>query len=140
MKQYEPFDISGDAGLKAYGMTKEAVFINSAIGMFSLITDLNLINEKKNLEVAVQGTSLESLLVSWLNELIFYFDTYGFVGKSIKNNQIVLSEDKLHATVSGEDFVPGKHESRLLIKAATYHRLKIEKRNKLWQAQVIFDI
>jgi SHS2 domain-containing protein len=40
----------------------------------------------------------------------------------------------------GEDFSSEKHESRLLIKAATYHNIKIQNINNLWMAEVIFDI
>ncbi len=121
MKPYEPIDISGDVGLKVFGKTLEEVFINSAAGMFSLITELNLIEEKKSLDITVESHSLEGLLVSWLNELIFQFDTYGFVCKTITISELITSQYKLRASVSGEDFIPEKHESKLLIKAATYH-------------------
>lgn len=140
MKPYEPIDISGDVGLKAFGKTRDEVFINSALGMFSLITDLDLIEEKKSLDITLKSHSLEVLLVSWLNELIFHFDTYGFVGKTIHISEPISTKYELRASVSGEDFIPEKHESKLLIKAATYHRLKIEKINDTWEAEVIFDI
>jgi len=42
--------------------------------------------------------------------------------------------------VTGEDFVPEKHGRGLLIKAATYHGLKIERKEDHWEAVVIFDI
>ncbi|MBI4697410.1 MAG: archease [Nitrospirae bacterium] len=159
MKKYEPIDISGDAGLKAYGKTPEQLFINAAEGMYDLITDLNRIEEKKTIEVEVKGLSLDNLLVSWLNELIFQFDAYGFIGKEIKIIELaptlalppqgggmgggalaVTQKYTLKAAVTGEDFDPDRHESRLLIKAATYHRLRIEKINDIYEAEVIFDI
>jgi SHS2 domain-containing protein len=140
MKPYELIDISGDVGLKAFGKTLEEVFINSAAGMFSLITEFNLIEGKKSLDITVESHSLEGLLVSWLNELIFQFDTYGFICKTITISELITSQYKLKASVSGEDFIPEKHESKLLIKAATYHKLKIEKSNDIWEAHVIFDI
>ena len=46
----------------------------------------------------------------------------------------------MNAVLSGEEFDPERHESRLLIKAATYHRLKVEKSNDTWQIDVVFDI
>jgi len=151
MKQYEILDISGDVGLRAFGKSIEELFINSAIGMYSLITDLNLIEEKKTVEIAVESSSLESLFVSWLNELIFHFDAYGFIGREIEINEFTptltlpprgggMSGGVLKATISGEDFNPEKHESKLLIKAATYHKLRIEKIADTWEAEVVFDI
>lgn len=47
---------------------------------------------------------------------------------------------KLKAAVSGEEFDTERHERKLLIKAATYHKLKIERINGMWEVDVIFDI
>ncbi len=138
MKKFEVLDISGDVGLRAYGTGAEEAFINTALGMYSLITNLDSIEEKKSINVSVESNSLDGLLVSWLNELIFHFDTYGFIGKRVEIKH--LSDNKIASTVSGEEFDPGRHEGKLLIKAATYHRLKIEKKNGLWEVDVIFDI
>ena len=154
MKHFEVIDISGDVGLKAYGKNPEAAFINAANGMYSLITDPGMIREQKAIDISVEGSSIEGLLVSWLNELIFHFDAYGFIGKGIVITEFTPSFTlhpigggigggevcKLRALVSGEDFDPKRHESKLLIKAATYHRLKVEKKNSEWEIEVIFDI
>jgi SHS2 domain-containing protein len=140
MKPYELLDISGDAGLKIQGRTPKELFGNAASGMYSLITATNLIKEKKTVSIAVQSSSLESLFVSWLNELIFHFDTYGFIGKTMKINSLSISKYKLNASVSGESFDKKRHQSKLLIKAATYHELKIKKTGSIWEASVIFDI
>lgn len=153
-KKYEPLDISGDVGLKAFGKTINEVFINAAEGMYSLITNPDLIREERNIDATIDSSSVEDLLVSWLNELIFYFDTYGFVGKRIEITETTPNLTlpprggeldrgtvyTLKATLSGEDFDTSRHESKLLIKAATYHRLRIEKINDTYEAEIIFDI
>lgn len=138
MKQFELLDISGDAGIRAFGRDLPDLFVNAATGMYSLITDIKNIQEKKMLEICAQGSSLEGLLVSFLNELIFHFDTYGFIGKHIAIT--ALDNNSVTAKVSGEEFDPDQHQGKLLIKAATYHRLKIEKKAAHWEAEVIFDI
>lgn len=138
MKSFEILDISGDAGIRAYGATLEEAFCNSAIGMYGLITNPEDIAEKKNISVQMEGHSLEGLVVAWLNELIFQFDAYGFLGKRI--NSLVLLNYRLSATVSGEDFDADRHERRLLLKAATYHQLKVGQFNGAWEIEVIFDI
>ncbi len=143
MKRFEIIDISGDAGIRVYGETIEDLFVNAAAGMYSLITDLEKIIEKKEILINVESHSIEGLLVSWLNELIFHFDAYGFMGKKVVISE--LSELSppvflLKATVSGEDFDPERHERRLLLKAATYHQLSIEKKDGLWVTNVILDI
>ncbi len=146
MKDFEILDISGDVGIRAFGKDIQEAFVHAAIGMFNLITDLDLIEEKKTTPITVESDSLDGLLVSWLNELIFHFDTYGFIGKKITDFHLVggeLSDAQtytLKASVTGEEFDPQRHEGKLLIKAATYHKLAVEKKHGIWDIHVIFDI
>jgi len=138
MKRFELIDIFGDAGIRAFGSDLSELFANAAAGMYSLIADPGSVVPGKSIEIKAEGASLEGLLVSWLNELIFQFDTYGFIGRDIHihklNNTLIMS------TIDGEDFVPERHGRGLLIKAATYHKLKIERKEDHWEADVIFDI
>jgi SHS2 domain-containing protein len=148
MKQYEFIDISGDVGLRAFGNTAEELFHNAAVGMYSLIADLETIKSSETIEVSIRHNSPEGLLVAWLNELIFRFDAHGFIGKEIVITESPYGRDlpegvreyALTAWVSGELFDPGRHTGKLLLKAATYHKLKIEYRGECWTAEVIFDI
>lgn len=142
MKQFETIDMSGDVGIRAFGKSVEEVFKNSAIGMYSLITDLEGVKAEKDISISVESNSLEGLLVSWLNELIFQFDAYNFIGKGIDIQSLTPNPQSpsLKAIISGEEFAPERHERKLLIKAATYHRLKVEKVRDLWEADIIFDI
>lgn len=136
--RFEVLDISGDVGIRAFGKSLEELFINAASGMYNLITDTEAVEGRKSIDVEVESHSLEGLLVSWLNELIFQFDTYGFIGKEIEIKE--FSERGLKASLSGEDFDEMRHDKRLLIKAATYHQLRIEKVGEDWKAEIIFDI
>ncbi|PIQ93930.1 MAG: hypothetical protein COY75_11085 [Nitrospirae bacterium CG_4_10_14_0_8_um_filter_41_23] len=106
------------------------------------------------MDVSVENPSLDGLIISWLNELIFHFDAYGFIGKKIEITEFTPTLTlpprgggmgggeafKLKASISGEDFDPKRHENKLLIKAATYHKLRIEKIDDTWEIDVIFDI
>jgi SHS2 domain-containing protein len=137
MKKYEQIDISGDVGLRISGRTLEELFENAAEGLFELITDQTKITEKEMREVHVVADNNESLLVQWLNELIFIFDAYNMVGKSFK---VSIHGNSLKAEISAGIFDPVMSESRLLIKAATYHNISLKQVNSLWRAEVIFDI
>jgi SHS2 domain-containing protein len=154
MKPFEVIDISGDVGLRSYGKSLKEAFLNAALGMTSLITDLDAIEEKKTLTVSVESHSRDGLLVAWMNELIFHFDTYGFIGKRITFTEFTPSLTlpprgggisggeafRLKATIYGEEFDPVRHEGKLLIKAATYHKIRVEKKDDIWEIEVIFDI
>jgi SHS2 domain-containing protein len=136
--KYEVIDIFGDAGIKAFGADCAEAWGNAGIGMYSLITELEQVGERKTLEIEVTSTSPESLLVKYLNELIFHFDTYNFIGKRIEVTE--FSESFIRAKVHGEEFDPRRHEQRLLLKAATYHNIKVDKSEGRCEVEVIFDI
>jgi len=138
MKRFELIDISGDAGIRVFGKSLEDLFLNAAAGMYSLIADPGSISPQKSIEIESRGSSPEGLLVSWLNELVFQFDTYGFIGGEVLIHE--LRDTLIKATVTGQEFDPEKHGRGLLIKAATYHKLKIEQKEDHWEAVVIFDI
>ena len=138
MKEYETIDISGDVGLKIYGNDLSGIFVNAARGLYSLITETSSVRAERDMKVRAAGDTPESLLVAFLNELIFYFDTDGFIGRAITINR--LYENSVVATVSGEEFDIERHERRLLLKAATYHKVSVRKSGGIWTASVIFDI
>ena len=137
IKQFEQVDISGDVGIKVWGQDLEELFENAAIGMSELITNVSAVPESESREVHVVADSDEDLLVQWLNELVFLFDTYNYIGKSFS---LSIINNKLKAEISGGTFDPSTGESRLLIKAATYHDLSLTKTTTHWEATVIFDI
>jgi SHS2 domain-containing protein len=136
--QFEVLDISGDTGIKAYGKTVSEAYANAGIGMYSLITDISGVDERESVELELSGDSPEGVLVAYLNELIFRFDTHGFIGRSVEVPN--LSDSGIRVIVHGEEFDPERHERRLLIKAATYHNIKIGRADSVWEVEVVFDI
>ncbi|MGB9710698.1 MAG: archease [Thermodesulfovibrio sp.] len=134
---YRVIDVRGDVGLRAEGKTIEECFVNAGLGLYSLITDINLVRPEEKKEITLSEQTFEDMLVSFLNELIFQFDAYGFIGRTIK---VDIKENTLRAEVYGETFNPEKHERKLLVKAATYHNLVLKKENSHWTAEIIFDI
>ncbi|HSB51824.1 MAG TPA: archease [Dissulfurispiraceae bacterium] len=135
---FEVLDISGDAGVRATGASRQEALRDAAAGMYSLITDLSSVETRNTLQVSVTSDSPEGLLVRYLNELIFHFDTYGFIGREV--DAILTGDFSLTATVRGEAFDIARHERRVMIKAATYHNVRFEESGDGWIAEVMFDI
>ncbi len=142
MERFETIDISGDAGIRAFGRDLRELFVNAAFGMYDLMTDTAGIDGDKEIDISVESDTVEGLLVSWLNELIFNFDVHGFIGKNIAIRE--LSEEGqpmgLRASLTVGEFDPERHVRKLLVKAATYHRIRVERSGDTWQGDVIFDI
>ena len=137
-KEFEVLEHTADIGIIAYGADLKQAFANAAKGMFSLITELKDVKEAESRIIELTSPDLESLLVAWLNELIYLFDVENILFKRFEVTS--LSDTHLKAKILGEKAEPSRHELKLGIKAATYHMLKIEKEGSGIRVQVIFDI
>jgi len=137
-KGFEVIDHTADVGIIAYGTEIKQVFGNAALALFSLITELENIGEELKYDLEVASEDRESLLVEWLNELIYLFDAEHVLLKKFDIQS--LSNTRLKATCYGEKFDPSRHKIKTGVKAATYHMLRIDKDNKGYKAQIIFDI
>jgi len=137
-KAFEVLDHTADIGIIAYGADIEELFSNAALALFSLITEPESVENKLHLDLEVSSEDIDSLLIEWLNELIYLFDV-----KHILFNHFdikSLTHNGLKATCYGEDFDPMKHKLKAGVKAATYHMLKLDKSDNGFKAQVILDI
>ena len=139
MQPYEIVDHTAEIGIKACGRTQEELFSNMARGMFSLLVPPEQVEERSTLRVKAEGVDPERLLVAWLRELLFLFDTRRFLGKSFRIER--LEAGRIEAAVSGEKLDLQRHSVDKEVKAATYCDLSLRQEpGGLWTAQVIFDI
>jgi SHS2 domain-containing protein len=137
-KGFKVLDHTADIGITAYGADIKELFINAAVGLFSLITDLNTIKEDIQREVELSAEDKETLLVEWLNELIYIFDVEHIVFKRFQIDE--LNDNRVKAGCFGEKIKPGQHKLKREVKAATYHMLRISQSSDGYEATVIFDI
>lgn len=138
MADYEFIDHTADAGLIAYGATREEVFINAAKGMFSLIIDPLDVGSSHQQEISLYAEDYEELLVTWLNELLYLLEAENLVFSKYEITS--LSHDSLNATVFGEEIDLSRHTIKTQVKAATYHQIKMKKEGDGYNARVILDI
>lgn len=137
-KKFEEIDATADLGIIAYGEDLKNLFSNAAEGLMSLMADIESITESESISINITAKDREGLLIKWLNEIIFFKDTKGFLGKRFNINY--LTDNSLKADIHGEIYDPEKHELLSGVKAATYHNLKIEKVRETWQVRIIFDV
>ena len=136
-KEFKILEHTADVGIIAYGADIKEAFTNAAKGVFSLITELDTVGEVTYRDIELTAPDQESLLVGWLNELIYLFDVENILFKRFDITQ--LNHTHLKARAYGEKVDRSRHELKIGVKAATYHMLKIEKNNGS-KVQVIFDI
>lgn len=136
-KKYELLDLSGDLAIRVYGADLESLFINAAFALYDAMIEDSIIGDSTSYDVSTQAENRESLLVQWLNELLFLFDAYGFVGNKF---ELKFNGNSLKAIVKGGVFDPEIHESGLLVKAATYHNLEVKETASGFEAMVLLDL
>ncbi len=137
MRRFEFIDHTADIGIVAYGMRLEEAFVNAAYATFTLIADLEGVKSTLSREIEVEAEDQESLLVRWLNELLYLFDVERIIFNDFE--VIELGETHLKARGYGEPLDPSRHSLRAGVKAATYHMLEM-KRDDGYRVQVILDV
>ncbi|HEY1349025.1 MAG TPA: archease [Ktedonobacteraceae bacterium] len=135
---YEAFDHTADVGLHAYARTLPELFSNAATGMQSLMVAPAQLRPQVSRQVSAQGHDLVSLLVAWLSEFIFLFDT-----EYLLFNHVEISDftgTSIKAVARGEVYDASRHELSSAIKAVTWHEAQILPSDSGYSARVIFDI
>ena len=132
-KRFEELEHTADRAIKVYGATLKDVFANAAYGMFSIMADLEEVPARVTREVEVSAYDVESLLVEWLNELLYQHETHGELYRDFEI--LHLDETSIRARVRGDKGEP----TRAKVKAATYHDLEIKNVGKGYEAVVVFD-
>ncbi len=136
-KGFEIINHTADVGIIAYGASPSETFANAARALFSLITELDNVEEVLQRDIELAAPDQASLLVAWLNELIYLFDTENVLLKRFEISK--LNNTQLKARSYGEKVDKSKHKLKTGVKAATYHMLRIDKGDGC-KAQVLFDI
>jgi SHS2 domain-containing protein len=137
-KPYEVFEHTADIGLNAYGSTLPELFIHAAQGMESLMVAPEQVREQVSREIVVEGHDRISLLIAWLNELIFLFDTEYLLFRQFQMD--AFAETQLQAHASGEAYDAQRHDLGSAIKAVTWHEAAVEQTDDGFIAHIIFDI
>ncbi|HEX2923549.1 MAG TPA: archease, partial [Chloroflexota bacterium] len=113
-------------------------FSSAARAMFEIIADLSNVSEKESREVELTSAEPDTLLVDWLNELLYLFDAEQLL--LCRFDVLILPGEALRATVYGERVDPARHLVKMGIKAATYHMLELKCEPAGCEARVIFDV
>jgi SHS2 domain-containing protein len=135
---FEFLEHPADIGFRARGATLEELFANSAHALLSIILDPSDIRPIQSISIPGSGNDPESLLVNWLNEVLYYVD-----GRRIALGTfdvVHVDETRVECVARGEPRDRDRHPSRLGVKAVTYHQLKVASMEGGWAAEVFVDV
>jgi len=132
----EELSHTAEIGVRVQAHTPEELFACTAQAMFRLLrVRLDTRGEAGHRLVTIDSIDGESLMVDWLNELVYLHE----ISKLIFTEYTILrwTATHLEAEIYG---YPASGAPALHIKAVTYHQLVILADTNGWTAQVFFDI
>jgi SHS2 domain-containing protein len=133
------FDHTGDFGAALEAETREELYAELARAFVALLTGApEAVRPRETRELEVAGLDATDLLVALGNELLFLFDTEGFLVARLSVKR--LDEGDLAAVAHGEPYDPERHSIARPVKAVTHHGAEVTEDGGHHRARVIFDL
>jgi SHS2 domain-containing protein len=134
MSPFREIDHTADWALEVWAPTLEALFVEAARGMQALASAEPGDGPRVQRQISLQAGDAESLLVSWLQELLYLTEDEGLALDEFRFAS--LSAELLEAQVTG---APARHLEKV-IKAVTYHNLAIRADERGYSVTIVFDV
>ena len=135
IKKYQILDHPSDLKIRAFGRTKEELFLNILLGMSKSQRPQIKSGKKNRREIKIKSIDLPSLLVDFLNEVLYQSQVNKEVCEDINFKK--FNDFQLEAEIFGKK-IEGFGED---IKAATHHNINIcRNSDEIWEATVLFDV
>ena len=135
---FEILEHTADIGIRAWGETLAELFENSALAVESIAVEFERVEPRIAYPISASGEDRESMLVNWLNDDIYHVDERPIVMCRFRIHS--LTETQVAGQGWGEPRDPLRHPPRIVVKAATYHQIRILRENDRWVAEVYLDI
>jgi len=145
--RYEILPHTADGKFRAFGETLEEAFANAALATASLMWDWAKVEPRIGHSIDVRGRDREQLLVKFLGEIVYLFDTERFMLGRVEDLRIEeasvvrdpqgetdvtdhLSEASARLRLTARflgDALSDRSEIHGAVKAVTYNEMKIER-------------
>lgn len=136
MTRFEEIDHTADRAFRVTGRDMAALLENAALAMQALDRDeARTTGERSETrEIDIEGFDRESLLVNWLNEILYLGHVHRRVCEKFHIDE--LRNHKLRARVVTREC----DQSFTHIKAVTFHNLRIREIPEGLAAEVVVDV
>lgn len=135
---FRVLDHTADVMLEITASSEEELFVEATPALFSILTDIESIGAKERVPVIVEADGIEQLLVSWLNELLFLYESQQWLFRTASIRR--LTGERVEGEALGEKLDPDRHKIDREIKAVTYHQLKVERREGGLATRIVLDL
>jgi SHS2 domain-containing protein len=135
---YEYFDHAADVGIRCRAPSVEGLFQAAGRALMEWMGPAPGGEETATLEAKVEGQDREDLLVRWLQELVYLFQTKHLYFVAVES--VFISDRTLQGEFLFKRWDESSHGEFQEVKAVTYHQLRVFAEGGSWHASVILDI
>ena len=125
---------TADWALEVWAPNLPVLFAQAAEGMYWLMETTLSGSSRTERVIEVAGPDYESLLVSFLSELLYFTESEGLAFDQIE--VMLLQETHLRAAAQGAPVAAQRKE----IKAVTFHNLAIQYDGDTYTVTIVFDV
>jgi SHS2 domain-containing protein len=150
--KYEILEHKADLKIRAFGKTKEELFLNMLSGMSeNMKPELQKPGEKTKRKIKLSSFDFQALLVDFLSEVLYLSQVNKEVYNKVEFREFSETEGKEDKSSSSPFTAAWEIEAEIFgqkverfgedIKAVTHHDLNIQQNPEgIWEATVILDI
>jgi SHS2 domain-containing protein len=132
-------DHTGDFGVELTADTLEEVHAELVSAWLALLVDdPRSVTERETRAIEVEGIDAIDILVNLGNELVFLFETEGWLPTRL--SEISLHEGRLVGVMEGERYDEARHSIARPVKAVTHHGAELVEREGSLSARLVFDL
>jgi SHS2 domain-containing protein len=131
---YEEIEHTADIAIRVRGRDLAELFANAAYGMACQLADPGAVARSNEQRVELEAYDAETLLVSWLEELLYLGERDECVFVDFEMQQVTATQ--LRAVVRGGPV----EEHGAHIKAVTFNELEIVRGGEGYETSVVFDV
>jgi SHS2 domain-containing protein len=124
---------TADVALRVWGQDLQDLFVNAASGLTWLLSDPATVDPISSTSFDLDGYDTETLLVTWLGELLYLYERDGIVFTSFS---LEVTPTHLKGTARGGR----SQEARQHIKAVTFSELDIQHTERGLETVLVFDV
>jgi len=132
--------VTADVAVEVRGQTIEDLFATAALALFEVMVKIETVRPQREKKIRLESQTVDRLLYDWLSELVYLKDADSML---FCRFDLAINQEngyQLDATITGEEIDPRRHELRADVKAVTFHRFRVEERQGVWSAEIVFDI
>jgi protein archease len=140
--RYEFLPHTTDAYIQSTGATFEEALENAGLALFDTMCNLKSISHKQVDNVEADGADEVELLYDWLETLLLKFELEGKVYSKFHVDLMAAGSATLHinAKAYGEKYNRQVHDSKVEVKAATYHKMEVVREGNSVILRFILDL